>query len=348
MRIFIIGFEYFHYSKSVAHACEKLGHIVKLVELGAFEQHVSYLKKKLTKLNIIDYKSEYHEYVRRELMNEIISFQADICIILNGHLRKEILSEQVFQIMRSSKQKIYGWFLDSITRWEYPSRLLSLYDKIFCFEPRDIEYLENTYHIKAQYMPIGVADEIYTPVVREPKYDLCFVGNSFANRLPILEAVAQHCCENNRSFIIYGHYWDNHYWPWKRKRSIRKFKEKYPQVYQYATNEVLNPREVAQVYTESKICLNININIHEGTNPRTFEILSTKSFQLLDIYNNAAELLLDKEHLVFYKNIEDLLEKIDYYLENDKARHKIAEAGGVFVARNYTIKNCIEKMLCND
>ncbi len=68
-------------------------------------------------------------------------------------------------------------------------------------------------------------------------------------------------------------------------------------------------------------------------------------FELVD-YKSALEELFDPEkEIVYYKDNKELLEKIDYYLNNEKERQKIAERGHRRVEREHTYKHRVEKIL---
>ena len=43
------------------------------------------------------------------------------------------------------------------------------------------------------------------------------------------------------------------------------------------------------------------------------------------------------KHFVFYENMEDLIEKIYFYLNNDREREKLAKAGNDIFQRNYNL-----------
>ena len=82
----------------------------------------------------------------------------------------------------------------------------------------------------------------------------------------------------------------------------------------------------------------------EGKGELTFrhlEILASCSFMLCQRSINELELplpLADGEHFVTFKDKEDLLDKIDFYLVNDKLRNEIALNGRKVLEKNYSPK----------
>ena len=90
---------------------------------------------------------------------------------------------------------------------------------------------------------------------------------------------------------------------------------------------------------------NSSINLaFEGKGELTFrhlEILASCSFMLCQSSINDLELplpLIDGKHFVSFKNKEDLLEKINFYLKNDRDRKEIALNGRKILEENYSPK----------
>ena len=111
-------------------------------------------------------------------------------------------------------------------------------------------------------------------------------------------------------------------------------------------NRPLYGNDVAELYRNTKINLNIHIGCHKGFNPRTFEIIAGSNFELCDFRDEADDFgLLDGEHFSLYQDIEDCIRKIDYYLNNDEIRNRIAQNGGVYVRSKFGMTNIIQKFL---
>lgn len=73
--------------------------------------------------------------------------------------------------------------------------------------------------------------------------------------------------------------------------------------------------------------IHLNCNIANDINYRTFETTGCGTF-LLTNYTPGLEKLFDiGKEIVIYENLEDLDQKVKYYLENEKEREEIALAG---------------------
>jgi hypothetical protein len=82
--------------------------------------------------------------------------------------------------------------------------------------------------------------------------------------------------------------------------------------------------EHSKAVSESKI----NLNFTEGgTSDRTYKVLASKGFLLTEPWPNMEKDFTINEDLVIFENAEELKSKIDYYLNNEEERLKIAESG---------------------
>ena len=96
---------------------------------------------------------------------------------------------------------------------------------------------------------------------------------------------------------------------------------------------------------QSKICI-ISTNIFSSPNMKFTEFTSCGTFVLADRPQDFNELgFVDSKHLVLYKSLNDLRDKIEYYLKNNKEREEIALNGMNFVRNNHNNKIRVEQML---
>jgi len=96
-------------------------------------------------------------------------------------------------------------------------------------------------------------------------------------------------------------------------------------------------------YLETMYNSRINLSfegIGELTN-RHLEILANCSFMICQSSINELDLplpLVDGKHFVSFRNKDDLLEKINFYLKHDKDRNEIALNGRKVLEENYSPK----------
>ena len=124
-----------------------------------------------------------------------------------------------------------------------------------------------------------------------------------------------------------------------------KFRRKYPALAKIIMNKFIQPVELAKIYAESKICLNINVEYHKSFNPRNFDILYSKRLLMSDEQNLQGVCLLPDRDFVMCDGIDDMLEKIEYYLSNEQDYSKMVENGRDIVEQRYLFKNTLDVLL---
>jgi spore maturation protein CgeB len=87
----------------------------------------------------------------------------------------------------------------------------------------------------------------------------------------------------------------------------------------------------SEIVSRSKI--NLNFCTTMGASDRTYKVLAAGGFYLTDDWAGRDEKFIDGTDLVIYKDIDDLNKKIEYYLNNDISREKIAKSGKLAVEK---------------
>lgn len=284
------------------------------------------------------------EFARQNFLNEFFEQQnalyieaarkfkpAFVFVINNTRMTPSFLS-----YCRSNNIPLFMYCIDSIRWIDKGVDYMQYYDDIFSYEPTDsrIEFRVNKF---IKYVPLGYDKAIYKPMVKKQsrKYDICFVGRLEKRRLAVLDKVAEYAYKNNKNMIVYTsiqllhipHLW------LLPKLLVRKLKYnlQYKYLMKYIVNEPIWGNELVKLYNDSKICLNIHVGthagMHTGPNPRTFELLGCRAFQIIDKGHIAETSLVSGKHVVEYENDVELIDYIDKYLQDDSARNAIAEAG---------------------
>jgi glycosyltransferase involved in cell wall biosynthesis len=101
--------------------------------------------------------------------------------------------------------------------------------------------------------------------------------------------------------------------------------------------------DMVNLINRAKIVLNIHGEDFLDTETRVYETLACKGFLLTETLSSENP-FQDGVHLVETKNIEDLKEKIAYYLDNPIKRETIAEAGYQEVIQHHTFKERAEQI----
>ena len=89
-------------------------------------------------------------------------------------------------------------------------------------------------------------------------------------------------------------------------------------------NDAYGSRHSVEV---SKSKINLNFCTDNGASDRIYKVLAAKGFLLTDDWKGREEKFQNNQHLVIFKDIGELNEKIEFYLSNPKLAEKIAAAG---------------------
>lgn len=343
MKILLVGPDNFSYGESmdaIAATLSIMGHETHLIKLKSFTTQCNYFVKRMHKLGNRSFLKNYEDMLNREILSAAVVFQPELSMFFNGlHMYPETLS-----VLRKTGKKTILILIDTVKGMLQQSgfeEILCCYDKIFSFDPDDMPFLQQRYNLNCEYFSNMYDSNKYYPDDSINKdIDISFVGTPYRGRLKILQHVADYCDTNNRKLAVYGKYWNEKYF-WKKLVLQNKFKP----LGKFVHNRIISPQEAAQIYRRSKICLNIHFNDQEGINIRTFDILGTKSFQLVDYKKQINELFSVGEELVTYNNIKELLYKIEEFLHDENKRKIIAQNGYEKAKNKFTVEKVMQDIL---
>ena len=311
-----------------------MGHQVVMVSTDDYRQVCTYWQKKLDKFGFHKGKENYQKEWNLHFIGIIKDFEPDIVLFINSP--KNVLTVRGFQYVCNMCHTVL-WFVDGVASHDEVIPYCQVCGDVFVFEKTDVVYLKDLYKIEAVFCPVGY-NAAYSMIDQNKKiYDVAFVGSPLKRRLDILEHVAQSAMENGWSVKFVGPFYSRKYF-WKKLQ----FKKNYPSLFKVIDNRRVSSEQTAEIYARSKICLNIHNKNHRGLNPRTFEIMATGSFELIDERDDYDEMIPNVDFVV-YTDLIDLKKKIKYYLIDDN-RICIAEKG-YHKMRKYCLENVLRKVL---
>jgi O-antigen biosynthesis protein len=105
--------------------------------------------------------------------------------------------------------------------------------------------------------------------------------------------------------------------------------------------------EMARTYSAARTVF--NRSIRNDVNMRIFEALASGSLLLTNelTHNGQGELFRDGVHLAVYRESDDLLDKIAFYLARESLREKIAAAGRAESLEKHTYYHRMQQLLMN-
>ena len=100
------------------------------------------------------------------------------------------------------------------------------------------------------------------------------------------------------------------------------------------------------VFSGSKINLNLSLrSIRSGIPLRVVDILACGGFVLTNFQPEIAEYFREGEEIATFRSLEECMEKIRYYLQNNAEREAIAAAGKRKVQDAFSYRSGLIKLL---
>lgn len=352
-RILVVGANYLYYTKAYIEGIKKSDNDihVDVVYIDCFSRNNLDIKEYIKyKLNKKRYIKNYYSNIINKIKCLVVKNRYDEFYSISANIYYECIDTNLLKQLKAMGAKRKAIYIDTVKRFRENEQHLDLFDKVFSLESRDINYMKSKNINNTFYMPVGASDVIYSSkkYVEEKINDICFVGGYSEYRAELCEKIAMFCINNNIKFVVYGPYWENSkiFGAFLTSRQETRFSKRYPNLYKCIVNRTLTGEEVATLYKRSKICLNIHIPVHLGLNARVFEISASPNFQLCDTREDFSKLgFKDGENIVVYKDADDCIDKIKYYLSKDDLRRNIAKKGNQLVLSKYTMSKLMAKTL---
>ncbi len=169
---------------------------------------------------------------------------------------------------------------------------------------------------------VQLDNERLIPMHIEKKYDVSFMGAPKADRKEMIEFLIK----NNIPISIFGSP------AWKKYPKLRPF-----------YRGLVDAADYPKVINQTKISLVLSKNgagkLHLKT--RFFENSACGSFSLVEYSPHLKEIFSEGKEIIFFKNKEELLKKIKYYLLREKEREKIARNVHLKIERNFNVTTCM-------
>ncbi|MCX7698099.1 MAG: glycosyltransferase [Candidatus Goldbacteria bacterium] len=318
MKIFISGSSFkYGLTMSFFRAFEKEG-INNITIFGDEEEYWNDLKIFKNRYTHRIFWKIFSIRINKKFLEKIKEYKPDLILIFKGWFYKPKTIKEIKKILPNSKLICFNpdnpfntWHHGVSNNWIRKS--IPYYDVYFIWGKFLIDKLYKAGAKKVKYLPFGYDLEINYPMYikndDEKKYygsDIAFIGTYDEERAWWLNQIKDY------NLKIWGNSW------WKANKDLQKKWMKKP-----AYGEEFN-----KICSSSKIVLNIirkqNIPSH---NMRTFEAPACKSFVLSTRTDEVKEFFEEDKEIVLFSNPEELRQKIDFYLKNDKLREKIRESG---------------------
>lgn len=248
-------------------------------------------------------------------------------------------------IKNSSCKNLVFYFADN------PQKNLTLSEKNYLF--KELKSLKAKIFIsdkdfkndfkKGIYLPLAVNPKKYITNFSGYKYTISFVGSPLSNiRQSILCELIKTFKNKLNIFSIEEDF----------LQSVKEIKEKnllddndlvtYKNCWR---GFVEKEKDLAEIYNSSKINLNITMQGKSSVNYHVYEVLASGGFLLTDERADLKKYFEISKNLETYKDTNDLIDKINFYLKNLNIAQKIAYSGKFEVIRNHTFSKRVRTIL---
>ncbi len=298
---------------------ESLG--AKVEEVHRWKREVSHYKDDRSLVEKIFEKFKIpldKDGANKDILSKIRNSSYDIVFVVKGN---HIFPSTLSKIKKNYPNlKLINWSLDDMfakhNRSFFYTLNLKKYDLVVSTKSYNLDECElpslgakkilfqNNSFYQFDYIKTIKRNKIY-------KYDVCFIGTAEKQRFDSMNYLAR----NGIKVTIFGSGWEK-----------RQFSEFHPNLTINAQN--LDGKDYFEAIASSKIslCFLRKINRDRQT-LRTVEIPSVGGFLLAEYSEEHASMFEDCHEASFFRTDDELFEKVNYYLENDALREKIAQKG---------------------
>lgn len=201
-----------------------------------------------------------------------------------------------------------------------PDRIqcLPFFDRTCTVSPAWVDAFERLGAKRVCFLPLASDPELHKPAISSrnaiPQHDVAFVGNWRSEREALLERLVD--------FDLCV--WGSKYW-------TRNTSSESPLRACYGGRPLFGA-EFAQACSHNRIMLNLIDGVGwPGPNMRTFEQPACRAFSLVTRTPAVLDVFTEGENIECFDSVEEARDKIRYYLANEDARCRIADASYKFV-----------------
>ena len=225
----------------------------------------------------------------------------------------------------SPNTKIFNLLSDDSWRYDDYGRYWALLSDYIVTTGHKTIKLHEKEGIKNIFFASVVNLEHFKPLNLEKKYDVVFIGTSGKERVEYLK----YLLKNRIKVDIFGKNWPKY--------------DEFKNIY----HGPLDSEDLVKRINQSKI--NLSVSIGGDSKPqikgRPFEVSACKSFVLEIYFPDYLDFFEKDKEIVMFKDKEELLKKVKYYLKHEKEREKIAQSAYNKVGKEYSVNPMLNQFL---
>jgi spore maturation protein CgeB len=278
------------------------------------------------------------EGMNRALLETVRQEKPDVAIF--ALFMEEFLPETIAAVRRHTRTVAY--FFDDIWRREYVARWAPRFDHFTTPIHGNYRRYLRAGLAGAIYSPFGFNEQIYRRLDLPPRYDVSFVGGAHPWRAFVVDRLRK------AGFDVFA---AGPFWPRGK----------------------LDQEEMVEVFNSSRVNLNLSnarqwdaryllsswramrhtlrrprvveTKVRDGIKGRHFEIAGSGGFQLSYYAEDLERHFRIGEEIAIHLDLDDLVEKVGYYLESEEERRQIADAGYERALSEHTATRRLRELL---
>ncbi|KHK03609.1 CgeB family protein [Desulfovibrio sp. TomC] len=318
-----------------ASAFAELGHVVEVFEAPQFYGAFEALKTLRVTSDRLEYlENSFLQVISQAICAKVETFGPDLVLAL----AQAPLSRQALKRLRRDGVKTAMWFVEDFRIFTYWEAFAPYYDVFAVIQKEPFaQKLTAIGQPNVVYLPMAADPAVHRPLevsaVERRTYgaEVSFMGAGYPNRRLAFARLLDY------NLGIFGSDWDGDAVLSGRVRLAGR---------RIATEEAVKIFSAATV----------NLNLHSSmspkelvpagdfVNPRTFELAMCGAFQLVSDRTLLPELFAGDE-LVRFANMEELREKLDYFLAHPGEREAYAARARTRALAEHTYRHRMEQLL---
>jgi spore maturation protein CgeB len=310
----------------VTSALKEDGHLVEVFEAPDFYSAYDSLKNLKVTTDRLDYlQNSFLNVISQSILAKVETFEPDLVL----SMAQAPLNHQALKRLRRDGVTTAMWFVEDHRLFTYWKTFAPFYD-IFAVIQKDV-FFDELYAVgqpNVLYLPLAAQPDFHKSIeltsVEQRKFgsNISFMGAGYPNRRIAFRELVNH------NFKIWGTEWEGDHVlePLVQLKGAR-----------------ISSEDCVKIFNATKINLNLHSSIQaeelvtfgDFINPRTFELAACGAFQLVDKRSLLPE-AFEEDELATFSNMDELIEKIEYYTTNPNECEEIAKKSRERVLKDHT------------
>jgi spore maturation protein CgeB len=316
-------------------ALEELGHSARVFEAPDFYTAYEAFKGLQIGSDRLEYlENSFLSVVSQAVAAQAEAFRPDLVLAM----AQAPLNRQVLARFRREGVPTAMWFVEDYRLFTYWRAFAPMYDFFAVIQGED--FLDELYRMGCDnvlYLPLAADPSFHRPLelsgVERRKFgsDVSFMGAGYPNRRRAFKRLTGY------DFKIWGTEWEG---------------EPALEPHLQMSGARVSAEDCVKIFNASKVNLNLHSSIDPNRpvahgdfiNPRTFELAACGAFQLVD-ERTLLEDLFEPEEIAVFSDMDELEEKIDYFLTRPEEREAYARRARERIMAEHTYAHRMQSLI---